>query len=96
MFRFLNVCAVVSAFFSSLLFAGEWQTKVYEPSDRILKNPHSGFTFMPRLETVDKFPDWLLDITTTAYFRIDWDAVVNDKGDYDFESLDARVFSGFR
>lgn len=88
------------AFFISLLGiflrAEEWQAKTFEPSDRLLKNPRSGFTFMPKLETVDKFPDWLLDIATTAYFRIGWDEVVNDKGEYDFDGLDARVFSGYR
>ncbi len=83
-------------FLGSFLGASDWQVNTFPPSDKILKNPKSGFTFMPRLDTVDKFPDWLLDLSTTAYFRLPWDEVVNEKGEYDFDRLDAAVFSGFR
>lgn len=76
--------------------AADWQVNAFPPSDRIVKNPSCGYAFMPRLETVDKFPDWLLDTASIAYFRIGWDEVVNEKGEYDFDRLDAQVFSGFR
>ncbi|MBN8217302.1 MAG: hypothetical protein J0L75_11720 [Spirochaetes bacterium] len=86
---FLAACVTVA------LSAADWKANAFPPSDRIVKNPHCGFVFMPMLETVDKYPDWVLDLVTTAYFRIPWDETVNEKGEYDFDRLDTQFFSGF-
>lgn len=90
---FILLLAVLSA-------APEWQVKDLAPSDRIVKNPHAGFLFMPRprppYETADKVPDWILEVSSIAYFRLAWDVFVNEKGEYDFDRVDAQYFASYR
>ena len=51
---------------------------------------------MAGLQPVSDIPDWLLDICSIAYFRLDWASVVDETGKPDFERLDREFFDGYR
>ena len=77
------------------LFA-DYQGVVLGITNKPLKNPGSGLCFMPGLNSSYQYPAWLIDLCTTAYFRIDWQDLMDDKGNYILDKLDAEVFSTYR
>lgn len=83
-----------------MAFAGEYQSLQFKPSDKVLRNPHMGFSIMartrPQIELPDTVPSWALDHASIAYFRIPWMLVVDEKGEYIFEKLDQDYFSAWR
>jgi hypothetical protein len=76
--------------------ATSWQTLQFPASQRLLKNPDSGFYFMPGLQEVSKIPDWLLDLSSMVYFRLNWSEVADSSGKPDFERLDRAYFDGYK
>src|ERR1043166_7868045 len=80
------------------VFAADPAWQVIRPavSDRMLKNPDCGLAIMPGLTPVERLPAWILDVSSIAYFRLDWASVVDGKGEPQFAKLDRDVFKGYR
>ncbi len=73
-----------------------YRTSELEISDNIIKNPGTGLCFMPGMEPASKYPSWIFDVCSIAYFRIDWADVVDEDGNYIFDKLDKEIFSTYR
>jgi len=78
------------------LYSFTYQTNYLKISDEIIKNPCAGLCFMPDLEPASKYPDWLYEVCSIAYFRLDWADVIDKNGNYIFEKLDKEIFSTYR
>ena len=90
------ICLYLLLLTSPAILNSAWQTNYLPISDKIIKNPNSGLCFMPGLEPASKIPDWILEVCSIAYFRVDWANIVDDNGNYMFEELDKKIFSTYR